>query len=52
MEETQIGKKKKDTFNTLLGAVELRKLIRQYLFVEDAIHSTPQERSFHAQKQH
>lgn len=34
-----IRKKKKDTFDTLLGAVELGKLICQNLFTKNAIHS-------------
>lgn len=31
----------KDTLDTLLSAVELRKLIRQYLLIENTIHPTP-----------
>lgn len=29
---------KKDTFNTLLSAVELGELVRKYLFIESTIH--------------
>lgn len=33
-----INEFQKDTFNALLSAIELRKLIRKYLFTEHAIH--------------
>lgn len=45
MKKTKLNKRRReeDTFNTLLGAIELGELICKYLFTEHTIHPTHQK---------